>query len=131
MGDCGFGRPEPVRRLLSGKYLPRLRVLDLSLNEAFGELVTPFRRAKRPPTLEYLGLRGMYLNGDDVEPIARSAALANLTELDLRYNDIGDRGAQTLAESPHLSKLRRLLTEGKSYEAGEPAISAAGKRALR
>lgn len=49
-----------------------------------------------------------FTNVDDIERLAASPDLERLVYLELRDNDIGDRGARALAASPYVTRLRGL-----------------------
>jgi len=132
LDDVGFVDPSTVRLLASRKYLPSLRLLDLSLNEHGDDYAKALLGANGFRHLESLSLRGVYLSGEGAEVLARVPCLTNLRTLDLSLNDIGDRGARALARSPCLGKLARLvISRGPVTQEPEDIMTEDGSRALQ
>src|SRR5262249_6991716 len=131
MDDSGFVDRSTLHLLGSGKVLPSLEHLDLSLNEYVATDVEVFQQEARFSRLRRLCLRGVFLDGQATQALANAAPLANLRELDLGLNDIGDVGARALALSPHLRRLERLTVSSEQcfYEAND-FMTQVGKQAL-
>jgi uncharacterized protein (TIGR02996 family) len=132
LDDTGFLDGKTLRLLGSGKYLTHLEYLDLSLNEFVTEDLASFRRAKGFRSLRSLCLRGVYMNGFGARSVTNAPCLANLQELDLSLNDIGDLGARALAASPYLAQLRRLVVSSAPVtEEPRHRMTEAGREILR
>ncbi len=108
---------------LAGGALPNLRTLHLLRTRPQEEGVI----ALAASTL-FRGLRSLSLGGNNLGPnaaIALARAPAdNLNVLDLHDNRIGDRGAVSLANSPHMANLVLLdLAESHVSDAGAEALA--------
>jgi uncharacterized protein (TIGR02996 family) len=78
-----------------------------------------------PTSLRELRLNSNRLRTAGVQALAKSNRLDNLVELDLVYNDVGEKGLLALAESKGLAKLRRLDVRSN------PGVTPKVARALR
>jgi uncharacterized protein (TIGR02996 family) len=110
-----------LKALALGPGLPGLHTLSLGRNSLTDVGVVALLLAERPWRALELGRN--HLGEESAAALARSAALAGLTELGLEDNHLGDAGALALASSPHLNRLRLL-------DVGNNGLSAAGKAVL-
>jgi Ran GTPase-activating protein (RanGAP) involved in mRNA processing and transport len=128
--------PEKAEQLFAAA--PGLRVLDFNsthVKEGGGWDDTTYNpdvpAIVRLPQLEQIGvlkLSSLSLKLEDLEAIATSPSLQNLTELEFRGN-VGARGAVALAQSPHLKRMRVLELRG--CDLGEQGAAAlAGSASL-
>jgi uncharacterized protein (TIGR02996 family) len=114
-------RAEGVAALAAGR-LPALRSLHLLRTGPQEDGVAALTTAEFFPELRSLSLGGNNLGPTAVFALA-SAPADNLHVLDLRENRVGDRGAISLAENPHLGNLILLdLAEAKINNAGAEAL---------
>jgi uncharacterized protein (TIGR02996 family) len=118
--DNGHLAPEGIALLSRATTLPSLRHLDLSHNwcgwdndNAWVEALTDGTLVKQ---LEFLSLRGTFLNDDGAETLADCKRLRSLTHLDLAVNTIGDRGLLALAASKNLPQLTTLDLRHNLYD---------------
>jgi hypothetical protein len=95
-----------VEAIVASRACPQLTVLDLGQNELGPNAVAALVGS---PTLQprVLRLAKCDLDPHDIETLARAPWLAELEELDLGENAVGDRGARALAAVP-FRRLRRL-----------------------
>jgi uncharacterized protein (TIGR02996 family) len=97
--------PSDILQTLAKDGPPSLEELNLSGMSGTGRqlhLLTRFSLTK-------LSLAVSGLGPDDAQRVASAATLVSLTELDLSNNNmLRVAGAQALAQSPHLTKLKRL-----------------------
>jgi uncharacterized protein (TIGR02996 family) len=108
---------------LAGGALPAIRSLHLLRTRPQEDGVAALAGAAFFPELRSLSLGGNNLGPATATAIARAPA-DNLRVLDLRENRIGDRGARSLAESPHLVNLIQLdLAEAHLGDAGAEALA--------
>jgi uncharacterized protein (TIGR02996 family) len=108
LGGNRFGR-HTCRKLAAlgaaGRFAD-LEALHLTQSPLDDECVSPFFESSwLPPRLR---LNFMWLTSLTAERIARCPASRGLRALILGWNDVDDRGAFALAESPHLDELREL-----------------------
>lgn len=90
-----------------------------------GDLLAGWVRASVPPgRFERLAITGCRMHASGAVVLSAWPGLAQLTELDLSTNWIGDLGAAHLAESPHLERVETLLVGGND-------ITKRGKDALK
>lgn len=100
--------------LVQGRF-PKLETLVLSRNRlgARGAAVLGLS-AKRFPALTNLKLWDCNITPEGVADLVRGKLTANLTALDLQYNKIGPAGAEALAKSRDLKKLKALIVDERS-----------------
>jgi uncharacterized protein (TIGR02996 family) len=105
---CGIG-PEGVESLTARSF-PRLERLDLSDNEYTGDEGAARLVARaRFPRLKALDVSFTRLTPAGVRTLAASSLLGQLAALDVSQNsDLGDAGAEALASSLHVTRLRNL-----------------------
>jgi uncharacterized protein (TIGR02996 family) len=121
LSDNNLGA-ESVTALAAGE-LPALRALHLLRTRPQEDGVAALTAAAFFPELRSLSLGGNNLGPSTATAIARAPA-DNLRVLDLRENRIGDRGARSLADSPHLANLIQLdLAEAHLGDAGAAALA--------
>lgn len=94
--ECAF--PELIALALSGSWKRKPAVAD----------VAAFLAALELPRLRHLKLGSWHVGNLGAKVIAKSAAFAGLTRLDLSHCKIGDPGVKTLLASPHLQNLVEL-----------------------
>jgi uncharacterized protein (TIGR02996 family) len=113
---------EGVAALAEG-HLPALRSLHLLRTRPREDGVSALAAAEFFPELRSLSLGGNNLGPSAVFALANAPA-DNLRVLDLRENRVGDRGATSLAENPHLGNLVLLdLAEANIGNAGAEALA--------
>lgn len=117
IGDAG------VSALFGSSRMSELEELHIGSNdevspEVFAQELAQVRRSR----LKLLSMDGLALEGEHMAQIAESEALACVEHLHLNHNPIGDVGAQALASSPHLSKLRTLALQ--SCQIGPEGVEA-------
>jgi uncharacterized protein (TIGR02996 family) len=109
---------------LAAGAVPNLRALHMLRTRPQEEGVAALATAPLFRALRSLSLGGNNLGPTAATAIARARA-DNLRVLNLHENRIGDRGAITLAESPHLANLVLLdLAESHVSDAGAEALAA-------
>jgi uncharacterized protein (TIGR02996 family) len=106
------------------RLMTQLRSLDLSERDrAVTWLLSILNSAYAPIDLRDLCLRNTSAESSDVEHLAQSSALANLTVLDLSRNNLGAAGAQGLAHPPYLASLTKLnVSHNNIRDMGAKAI---------
>jgi uncharacterized protein (TIGR02996 family) len=110
------------------RLLTQLRSLDLSDNQGVAaDLGSILGLASYGPVdLHALYIRNTGAESRDVEHLAQSSALANLTVLDLARNNLGASGAQALAQPPYLTSLTHLnVSHNNIRDTGAKAIAEA------
>jgi uncharacterized protein (TIGR02996 family) len=119
-----------VRALLGSKHLRNLEDLDLSSiitgpGTWLGDpLVHELLRAGLPGKLRRLRLHSSDLTAYAVAFLAKDKRMRQLVELDLSINEFGSKGAQALADSPHLAGLQSLALFATELEdAGAEALA--------
>jgi uncharacterized protein (TIGR02996 family) len=114
---CGSLLEEGVSALVETAVFPRLTALDLSESGGWQTLretvVNALARGKDPVRLSTLQLSSTRLAVADVEVLAASRVMVNLTELDLYDNPVWAGGCGALAGSPGLGRLQ-VLRLGKT-----------------
>ncbi len=120
---------EHLRAIADSSHLTSLERLDLSSGRSHGASraieaadLLALRASAASSSLRELSLAGHKLTDDAIAALVDGDELRHLTRLDLRFNAIGDRGANALA-SAFLPKLRRL-------DLGYNRLSSHGARAL-
>lgn len=111
-------------------FINSLRRLDVGYNH-FGPVGLKALLWREPPALHTLGLRDNDLLDRGAEILADSPASNTLIEVDLSRNVLGPAAAKALGESAHLRELLVLrLTENSIYESDAAALAASplGKR---
>jgi uncharacterized protein (TIGR02996 family) len=105
---CGIG-PEGVEALAARSF-PRLERLALSFTEEIGyEEITRLLDRARFPRLKALDISFSRLTPAGVRTLAASSLLGQLAVLDVSQNSgLGDAGAEALASSPSVTRLRKL-----------------------
>jgi Leucine-rich repeat (LRR) protein len=118
-----------VRAIADSPHLTSLERLDLSSGRSHraARPIEPadmlaLRASAAATSLRELSLAGYTLSDEAVAALVDGDELQHLTRLDLRFNAIGDRGANALA-SAYLPNLRRL-------DLGYNRLSSRGARAL-
>jgi uncharacterized protein (TIGR02996 family) len=106
--------------------LSRLRVLELRSYNSHRAHDDPLGTLLAAPELSglwWLAFMGASrLDRDAVSAIAGSASMRNLEMLTLRWCEIHDEDARTLAASPHLTKLRDLDLTGHEFADETPSV---------
>jgi uncharacterized protein (TIGR02996 family) len=98
-------RREGLRALARSPGVKGLRLLNLTHNEHLGyEGIRALEDSPYLTALETLDLSFVPMGKKAVDALAHAPALANLTELNLRGNKLGDAAAE-LAASPYLHRL--------------------------
>jgi uncharacterized protein (TIGR02996 family) len=114
---CGSLLEEGVSALVETAVFPRLTALDLSESGGWDTLrqtvVNALARGSAPVRLSTLQLSSSRLTVADVEVLAASRVMANLTELDLYDNPVWAGGSRALAGATGLGRLQ-VLRLGKT-----------------
>ena len=110
-------------RVIAAANLPRLRTLHLLRTQPEEAGVHALAGSEL-----FAGLRSLSLGGNNLPPAAAVSlagpGAASLRVLDLRENRLGDAGAATLANSPHLGNLLHLdLATNAIGDAGAEALA--------
>lgn len=98
---------------------PIRRVRFLEAGKCFAELMESPLLGR----IRELDLCSCFLGNGGPAMIARARQLAKLEVLDLGFNDLTDQGLRTLADIPHLDRLRDLLIND-NRQLGTPGIRA-------
>jgi uncharacterized protein (TIGR02996 family) len=119
MAECSI-KANHLKALLASPHLINLRELDLfgnRLGDAAARMVAEWPRSAG---LTHLNLSENYWIGDrGAEALAQSPHLSNLKTLLLRCDRIGEAGGRALAHSPHLANLEKLDLGGNRLGAAE------------
>jgi hypothetical protein len=110
-GNCGLG--DAGARALSDIAVTSLKVMDLGGNEITDAGVIALARSQALANLTRLSLGNNPFGLPGVKALAE-VNLPALEELDVSGIDLGRAGAQALAASPHLAKLKRLTVSAES-----------------
>ncbi len=104
----GFGKRAGYERLLATPW-PRLRRLSLEQCDLRPEIIEQLAGSPLMSRLEPAGLRNTGLGSEGARIVARCACAADMAELDLSSNQIGDEGLANLSEG--LAALRELTIQ--------------------
>jgi uncharacterized protein (TIGR02996 family) len=122
LGELGMGA------LANSPYLEELRHLDISGNEINDFAIQAFLKGKFLTKLEKWIVHSNRIGDRGVAALVHSPLLSQLLTfsptLDLRKNEIGPMGAQSLAESPLMDRVEFLDLSGNGI--GEVGIEALG-----
>jgi len=113
---------ETIASFAATPYLKKLRVLSLSHNNIGDNGLFDLSRGNFPE-ITHLQIERIGVSNVGVEHLARSPLSAQLTALNLSYNNIGPEGARAIADSPHFANLRMLNMRNTQ-------IGASGARAI-
>ncbi len=89
-------------------YSWRLTTLDISKTRFKGKGLKTLGKSSNLPHLHTLVLRENTITDDELKSFMATPLFAQLTSLDLSGNQLGDSGAQVLAEAPDSLKLQTL-----------------------
>ncbi|MBY0458399.1 MAG: TIGR02996 domain-containing protein [Gemmataceae bacterium] len=106
----GFAAGSPMVR--EAQFDPPPAARELSFRGFYGEgdNFAAWVRAEVPPgRFDRLAISGCRMNASGAVILSAWAGLADLVELDLSNNWIGDLGAVHLADSPHLANIEQLF----------------------
>ena len=122
--------PTGATALATSPNLKQLVSLDLNSTASGGKTLLAFFEALALPELRALRLASCGLKGKLLGPLAavKSKALAQLSELDLSGNLMGDDGLTALVKSKAFTNLRVLNLTGNALKG--PGVVALGKSAL-
>jgi hypothetical protein len=112
--------------LVKCPQLSRFRVLEIKSYPPRRTNNEPIRTLFASPALSglwWLAFTGnSHLDPEVMEWLANSESLRNLEMLTLRWCNINDDGANALAASPHLNKLRDLDLTGHEFTGNTPSV---------
>lgn len=122
--------PAGAKALATSAHLQQLVSLDLSSTASGAKTLLAFFEALSLPALKALRLASCGLKGKGLDPLAavKSKALAQITDLDLSANLMGDEGLTALAKAKSLTNVRVLSLNGNAVKG--PGVAALGKSAL-
>ncbi len=120
-GFIAFARMEPGNFVALGQRLFDLAPIQHADLYGGSEPVGPLFASPYLARLDSLNLSRTQLTDDDAVAIANCEALSRATWLDLRDNQIGERGVRALAESPFMANKIVLDLRGNPADPGEQA----------
>ncbi len=111
--ECGGLGKDVINQIANAK-IPKLEHLELYLGtDDYGfdgsiEDIKPFMKKGLFPKLTYLGLKDSIMQDEIATEIANAEILDQIEVLDLSLGTLGDKGAQSLVESPKIKNLKKL-----------------------